>query len=112
MRVLALTINSLALILAFTWVAQACGPGRSGFRRGRLRKLKPMILHQCVPSVSEHTLGASGKPEGAVGRHDRRFRELVQNENPDIEFREGELRDRKISERRGANRMMTQVSVL
>lgn len=83
---------------------QGCGPGRAGGRRthNRLRKYPPLVQRQYIPNVSENTFGASGAPEGPIRRHDRRFKELVQNRNPDIEFRD--------DERTGADRMMTQVS--
>lgn len=66
------------------------------------RKYPPLVQRQYIPNVSENTLGASGRPEGAIKRKDRRFKELVQNRNPDIEFRD--------DENTGADRMMSQVS--
>lgn len=81
---------------------EACGPGRSNARRVRRRRYPPLVQRQYLPNVSENTLGASGRPEGPIRRHDKRFKELVQNWNPDIEFRD--------DERTGADRMMTQVS--
>lgn len=68
-----------------------------------LRKYPPLVQRQYIPNVSENTLGASGRAEGPIRRKDRRFKELVQNWNPDIEFRD--------DERTGADRMMTQVSL-
>jgi len=67
-----------------------------------LRKYPPLVQRQSIPNVSENTLGASGRPEGPIKRKDKRFKELVQNMNPDIEFRD--------DERTGADRMMSQVS--
>lgn len=67
-----------------------------------LRKYPPLVQRQYIPNVSENTLGASGRPEGPIRRKDKRFKELVQNRNPDIEFRD--------DERTGADRMMSQVS--
>lgn len=83
-------------------LAEACGPGRGGGRRLMRRKYPPLVQRQYIPNVSENTVGASGKPEGAIKRKDKRFRELVQNRNPDIEFRD--------DEGTGADRMMSQVS--
>lgn len=82
--------------------AEACGPGRSHFKRSRLRKMRPLVQHECVPNVSENTLAASGRPDGPIRRDSKRFRELVQNLNPDIVFRD--------DEQTGADRWMTQVS--
>lgn len=99
---------AFALLVGFTIVVsmahltEACGPGRGGGRRRMLRKYPPLVQRQYIPNVSENTLGASGRAEGAITRKDRRFRELVQNWNPDIEFRD--------DERTGADRMMSQVS--
>ena len=79
--------------------AMSCGPGRgSGQRRAR-RKMTPLVFKQHVPNVSEDTLGASGPPEGGVGRADRRFDDLVVNNNPDVVFknRHGTGNDRVMS---------------
>jgi len=79
-----------------------CGPGRgSGQRRGR-GKMTPLVFKQHVPNVSENTLGASGPAEGSVSRSDRRFDDLVVDNNPDIVFKN----------RRGTNddRIMSRVS--
>lgn len=108
MRTLPLASSILAPLLALLWLMEAaelggaCGPGRGGGRRRMIRKYPPLVQRQYIPNVSENTLGASGRPEGPIRRHDKRFRELVQNRNPDIEFRD--------DERTGADRMMTQVS--
>lgn len=67
-----------------------------------LRKYPPLVQRQYIPNVGEHTQAASGKPEGPIRRRDKRFKELVMNWNPDIEFRD--------DERTGADRMMSQVS--
>lgn len=104
-----LILNAIILVLGYsillqpdTWSVEACGPGRTGYRRGRLRRLVPLIQRESVPDVSENTQGASGRAEGAIKRNTKRFKDLVQNWNPDIEFRD--------DERTGADRMMTQVS--
>lgn len=93
----------LALIIG-CWFqfSLACGPGRAGFRARRIRRYPPLIQREYIPKVGEHTLGASGRPEGPIKRADRRFRELVEYMSPDIEFRN--------DEKTGADRMMTQVS--
>lgn len=105
-----LMFNAVSLVLGYLILIQitsseveACGPGRSGYRRGRLRRLVPLVQHQCVPNVGENSLGASGLPEGPIRKNQKRFRELVQNLNPDIVFRD--------DEGNGADRMMTQVSI-
>lgn len=84
--------------------ARGCTPGRTGYRRNRLRRLTPLVRYQFIPDVGELTPGASGRPDGQIRRHDRRFKELVENRNPDIVFK-----DEKQS---GADRMMTKVSSL
>lgn len=83
--------------------ADACGPGRAGGRRRMMRKYRPLVVHEYIPNVSENTFGASGRPEGAIRRKDKRFKELVSNWNPDIVFRD--------EERTGADRLMSQVSL-
>jgi len=76
----------VSMLLASVCV-MACGPGRgSGQRRAR-RKMTPLVFKQHVPNVSENTLGASGPPEGRIGRSEARFNELVVNNNPDIVFK-------------------------
>lgn len=96
-----LFVNTIVLVSLINQI-DACGPGRAGGRRRMLRKYPPLVQRQYIPNVSENTLGASGKPEGAITRKDKRFKELVQNWNPDIDFRD--------DERTGADRMMSQVS--
>lgn len=90
------------LLLTLVDFGETCGPGRGGGRRRMLRKYPPLVQRQYIPNVSENTLGASGRPEGPIRRQDRRFKELVKNWNPDIEFRD--------DEQTGADRMMSQVS--
>lgn len=101
--ILVLAFQSI-LVLFQLDLTQACGPGRLGGRRihNRLRKYPPLVQRQYIPNVNENTFGASGMPEGPIRRQDKRFKELVQNWNPDIEFRD--------DERTGADRMMSQVS--
>lgn len=104
-----LFVNALALLVSYSIIlslkqVEACGPGRGGPKRRPTRKHSPLVQRQYIPNVSENTLDASGRPEGAIKRRDKRFKELVQNLNPDIEFRD--------DERTGADRMMTQVSPL
>ena len=64
--------------------------------------MTPLVFKQHVPNVSENTLGASGPAEGSVSRSDRRFDDLVVDNNPDIVFKN----------RRGTNddRIMSRVS--
>ena len=81
--------------------AEGCGPGRGRAGSRRHRKKTPLVYRQHVPNVAENTLGASGLPEGAFRRSDKRFQDLVENRNPDIIFRD--------EEKTGADRMMTQV---
>ena len=78
-----------------------CGPGRGYGIRNRPKKMTPLVFKQHVPNVSENTLGASGLAEGAISRKDPKYKELVQNNNPEIVFKD--------EEGTGADRMMTQV---
>lgn len=101
-------VNAILLLVSYSILTSpeqvtACGPGRAGARRRMPRKYPPLVQRQYIPNVSENTLGASGVHEGAIKRKDKRFKELVQNLNPDIEFRD--------DERTGADRMMSQVSL-
>lgn len=84
------------------WLVSACGPGRGGGRRRMMRRYPPLVQRQYVPNVSEQTLGASGRAEGAIRRSDKRFKELVENWNPNIEF--------KNTAGNNADRIMSQVS--
>ena len=80
---------------------EGCGPGRGRAGQRRRRKHTPLVYRQHVPNVAENTLGASGLPEGAIQRSDKRFKDLVENRNPDIIFSD--------EEKTGADRMMTKV---
>ena len=97
------TIQSiLILFLLFTGFSLQCGPGnRSGGRRQKSRKMTPLVYKEHVPNISENTLGASGLPDGAITRGDARFKDLVENHNTDIIFRD--------EERDGSDRLMSEV---
>ncbi|GBP48607.1 Sonic hedgehog protein [Eumeta japonica] len=92
------------LVLVWAGAATACGPGRGGTRRRGPRKLVPLVFGQHVPNVSENSLSASGLAEGRITRDDERFKDLVLNYNPEIEFKD--------DEGTGADRLMTQRSRL
>lgn len=83
--------------------AQGCGPLRGPSKFRNPRKMKPLVFQQHEPNVSEHSITASGPPEGRVQRNDSRFMELVPNYNADIEFKD--------DEGTGADRLMTQVTI-
>lgn len=110
MRRQLLFVNAVLLLVSYSILTNpeqvnACGPGRAGARRRMPRKYPPLVQRQYIPNVDENTLGASGRSEGAIKRKDKRFmRDLIKNSNPDIEFRD--------DERTGADRMMTQVSLV
>ena len=90
------------LFLIFTGYSLQCGPGRrAGPRRPKIRKMTPLVYKQHVPNISENTLGASGLPDGAIKRGDNRFKDLVENHNTDIIFRD--------EERDGSDRLMSAV---
>jgi hypothetical protein len=90
----------LLFLLLFEPASQ-CGPGRGSGRRRGPKKMTPLVFKQHVPNVSENTLGASGITEGKITRKDKKFNQLIVNNNPDIIFRMEEHTD--------ADRRMTQV---
>lgn len=99
-------IQSIAIvILLLTGFTSPCGPdvGRVGKRRNRAKKATPFVYKQHVPSVSEFAYGASEPADGAIHRDDPRFKDLVENHNTDIIFRD--------EERDGSDRIMTQVRI-
>lgn len=82
--------------------AAACGPGRGFTRRRSPRRLTPLVFGQHEPNFSENSARASGPAEGRISREDDKFKDLVPNYNPDIDFKD--------DEGTGADRLMTQVS--
>lgn len=91
----------LSLVLLWLGAAVACGPGRGFTRRHGPRRLTPLVFNQHDPNISENSKSASGPPEGRITRDDEKFRDLVPNYNPDIDFKD--------DEGTGADRLMTQV---
>lgn len=92
----------LSLVLLWLGAAAACGPSRGYTRRQGARRITPLVFGQHDPNISENKNTASGPPEGRITRDDDRFKDLVPNYNPDIDFRD--------DEGTGADRLMTQVS--
>ncbi|CAK1546156.1 unnamed protein product [Leptosia nina] len=90
----------LSLVLLWLGAAVACGPGRGFTRRHGPRRITPLVFNQHDPNISENSKSASGPPEGRITRDDEKFKDLVPNYNPDIEFRD--------EEGTGADRLMTQ----
>lgn len=91
----------VACLLLVCSEVSPCSPGRSGARRRSARKLTPLVFKQHVPNIPEHSLGASGPPEGRIWRDDARFKNLVPNYNSDIVFKD--------EEGTGVDRLMTRV---
>lgn len=96
------TLLVISLLLAGP--SLQCGPGRVRLKRPGSHKRTPLVFKQHVPSVSENTLGASGPPEGKITRHDEKFKDLAENYNPDIIFKD--------HEGSGADRRMSHVSLI
>lgn len=96
-------IHSVTIVLIiFTEYSEQCTsqirPSRTKSRRN---KFTPFVHKQHDPNVSEFAIGASEPPDGPISRTDPRFKDLVENHNPDIIFRD--------EERDGSDRIMTQV---
>ncbi|CAH2239768.1 tiggy-winkle hedgehog protein [Pararge aegeria] len=90
----------LPLVLLWLGAAAACGPGRGFTRRHGPRRITPLVFNQHDPNISENSKSASGPPEGRITREDDKFKDLVPNYNPDIDFKD--------DEGTGADRLMTQ----
>lgn len=90
----------LSLVLLWLGAAAACGPGRGFNRRHPTRRTYPLVYRQHEPNYSEINKSASGPPEGRITREDDKFKDLVPNYNPDIDFKD--------DEGTGADRLMTQ----
>ncbi|XP_028175457.1 sonic hedgehog protein [Ostrinia furnacalis] len=90
----------LSLVLVWLGAAAACGPGRGFNPRQQARRSYPLVFRQHEPNYSEINKSASGPAEGRITRHDEKFKDLVPNYNPDIDFKD--------DEGTGADRLMTQ----
>lgn len=93
------------LFLAGISVATCClTAGRTSIRRrpGRIGNAEPLVLGQYVPNRSELSIAASGPAQGKISRDSPAFKDLVENYNEDIVFKD--------EEGTGADRIMTQVS--
>ncbi|CAH2071160.1 unnamed protein product, partial [Iphiclides podalirius] len=89
----------LPLVLLWLGAAAACGPGRGFSRRHGPRRITPLVFRQHDPNIGENSKSASGPPEGRITRDDEKFKDLVPNYNPDIDFKD--------DEGTGADRLMT-----
>lgn len=92
-------MRTALLVVLWTGVAAACGPGRGNNFRRSPRKLQPLVFGQHEPNVSENSLSGSGLPEGRITRTDVKFKDLESNYNREIEFKD--------DEGTGADRVMT-----
>ncbi|XP_031767188.1 indian hedgehog protein [Galleria mellonella] len=90
----------LSVMLLWLGAAAACGPGRGFNSRPPMRRVDPFVNGQHDPNTSENNRMASGPSEGRITRHDKKFKDLVPNYNPDIDFKD--------DEGTGADRLMTQ----
>lgn len=73
---------------------------RGGYA-GRFSNKEPLIYGQYIPNRSELSLAASGPAEGRIVKGSPRFKELTENHNTDIVFKD--------EEHNGEDRIMTQV---
>lgn len=91
------------LLLAFVLIMDpvlSCGPGGRGYRRTKITgKLRPMVLGEHVPNISEKNIQASGPSIERITRDSPRFKTLEGNYNEYIDFLD--------PEGTGACRMMT-----
>jgi len=92
---------TLLVTLLLCGGVKSCGPGRGVGQRPPRHKMTPLVFKQHAPNVPEHTLGASGLPEGRIARHSDKFKQLVINRNPNIVFKD--------EEGTGADRIMSKV---
>ncbi|KAL4716650.1 hypothetical protein ACJJTC_008285 [Scirpophaga incertulas] len=90
----------LSVVLLWLGAAAACGPSRGFNPRHSPRRIHPLVYRQHEPNYSEINKSASGPPEGRITSKDEKFKDLVPNYNPDIDFKD--------DEGTGADRLMTQ----
>lgn len=100
-RVYLLLLASYELVLR----GDSClsGPLRSSFqgRSGKVSNREAFVFGQFVPNRSEMSIVASGLPNGRISKDSLRFKELVENHNTEIVFKD--------EEQNGEDHIMTQV---
>ena len=100
-----LTLISLCLLSGHVLTVYGClGGGMSSMRGrpGRMANREPLLYGQYVPNRSELSVGASGPAEGRIDRDSDEFKELAENNNIDVVFKD--------EEGTGADRFMSRVS--
>ncbi len=66
---------------------------RGGQLRRRVPKEEPPLVYkQHVPNVAEFSKDASGPNEGRITKRSPRFRDMAYNDNPDIVFKDEEMK--------------------
>jgi len=88
MQNLLIPTPNFVVFVTLLMAASGCGPGpRFGADRPSLHLTAPLLRDERRPDLSEESVGASGPREGPIYRGTARFKRLVRNYNPDVDFK-------------------------